>query len=518
MRQVFKQKTITFFLSLLAATFILLTGAASGHENIFSLKESDQVVETGVDSRTFFPMVGREVCQIYPTSQFSLQIAALHLIAPLAGNTVLGEDAQLDQTFISLTEALKESGAGWTRLYVSWAQIEPQPPQPGQPPVYHWAWYDGRIRHIVEMGVQPFLTVGVAPDWAADTPCSPIYEARMADFTRFLTDIVNRYKLPPYNVHTWELVNEPDGVSPDSWQGGLGCWGMDGDKYASMLQAAYSTIKAADPHATVLMGGIAYDHFYEYQEEGLCGPECNFNRYFIDDVLQNGGGSFMDALNVHYFPAFADEWERWNIHPATCGNVHDGVGVPYYAGGIDIIAKTNHLRNRALVCYGVSKPVWITELAEHGPEGDSAALHKQAWYVVVGHTRSFAAGVQNVTWYALATYDGEDQGLLFENGEPKPGYYAYQTLTSELTGFRYSETLAVNQGEAYAFRNGCGREKTVGWGAGSLIFAPASSLRVVDLFGQETFIQDGGLGDWDGLVNGQIHVQLNPDPNYFEVR
>jgi hypothetical protein len=462
-------------------------------------------------------------------SPFSLQIAAIHQVSPTnlqsdseAGGSLRVMTISEEQEFFTqeayerLTDALRDSGAGWTRIFLQWTEIEPEPALPGQPPDYNWDWYDGRIEQIARTGVQVVATVGVAPYWAAETPCSPFYDQHMATFARFVSDVVERYSAPPYNIKHWELINEPDGVAPDSWQYGWGCWGLDGDKYAEMLAAAYPAIKAADPLATVLLGGMAYDHFYEYQEADLCGEECNFNRYFIDDVLAHGGGQFFDALNYHYFPAFAPEWERWNLHPATCGNVHDGVGDEYYAGGIDLIAKTNHLRNRTLVCHGADKPVWVTELAEHGyPD----TLIDQARYVIVGNVRALAADVKNITWYALVTVnDPFEQGLLDNDWNPKPGFRAYQALTSQLTGYEYIQSLAVtNGGEAYLFRNPCGQEKAVAWGTGIVTFSPANLVRVVDREGIETLVYDGGAGDADGQVNGSISLQLSEDPLFIQV-
>jgi hypothetical protein len=85
----------------------------------------------------------------------------------------------------------------------------------------------------------------------------------------------------------------------------------------------YTAIKAADPEATVVMGGLAYDRFTEYD-----GP---FLRYFSDEVMQNGGGAYIDVLNIHYFTDFHVEWKRWvpPANPPTCGIVHGDVGTTY---------------------------------------------------------------------------------------------------------------------------------------------------------------------------------------------
>jgi hypothetical protein len=36
-----------------------------------------------------------------------------------------------------------------------------------------------------------------------------------------------------------------------------------------MLSQAYAAIKTIDPSATVVMGGLAYDNFTEYVENGI---------------------------------------------------------------------------------------------------------------------------------------------------------------------------------------------------------------------------------------------------------
>jgi hypothetical protein len=71
--------------------------------------------------------------------------------------------------------------------------------------------------------------------------------------------------------------------------------------------------------------------------------------------------------------------------------------------------------------------------------------------------------------------------------------------------------------EGYVFRNGLGHEKFVVWSwgealeSGSLTFAPASGLRVVDRQGQETSVRDGGPGDVD-QVSGSVTIQLPAVP------
>ena len=459
-----------------------------------------------------------------PESPFSNEIAAIHQIVPdelWATPERARAEAEwlerIDEGFPTLVEALADSGACWTRVELKWSQIQPEPP-PADYDFDELAWFDERLQLLADSGVQIIALVHGVPDWAGEEAAGPIYQEQVPDFAQFLTDLVSRYKQPPYNVHHWQLFNEPDQTEQEGWPGG---YGFDGDLYADMLAQAYPAIKAVDSSAIVLMGGIAYDMFEEYEESD--GP---FYRYFPDDVMAAGGGSFIDATSFHYFPDFVREWERWNIYgPPTCGIVDDGLGTSYYAKGIDIIAKTRHFRNRMRVCAGVDKPIWLTELGEHGFDGDLPSLEQQARYVLQGYARALAVGVENITWFALVSppYDYHQQGLLYEDDwSPKPAFYTYQTLTYELAGFQYSHTLDVPKVEGYVFRNDSGLEKVVAWSwgevheSGSLTFAPASQLQVVDREGQLSLIRDGGPGDAD-QVPGSVTIRLPavpvvPDP------
>jgi hypothetical protein len=480
----------------------------------------------------YLPLVGNKMCLANgeQASPFSLQIAALHqisaqMVASLSSIGAYDEINRLDRelldaAFPTLLDALKESGAGGTRIYVKWSEIEPVEPQAGQPPVYDWASYDDKLRLIAETGVNIIATIADAPGWAAATPCTPFGGATNQQFAQFMSDIVSRYSQPPYGVKTWELINEPDNTWPNGYNGGLGCWGFNGKEYAAVLKTAYPAIKSADPQATVLFGGVAQDWFTEY-----AGP---FYRYFPDDVMNNGAGSSYDAFNFHYFPDFTGEWERWDPNsqdrkmgwlPApTCGDEFDGKDTAYEAGGIDVIAKATFLRNRMQACFGSSKPIWITEIAEHGYENDPSSLDKQARYVIQGNVRALAAGVKNITWYALSTpNDSYQQGLLNDDWTPKPAFYAFQTLTKELKFYTYSRTLTIPGGEGYVFQDGCGTEKTVAWGAGASLWLNGwTKAHTVDYLGNSQTIQDGGAGDADGRVDGSISLSLTAGPMFFE--
>jgi O-glycosyl hydrolase len=481
------------------------------------IAQPGQIASAG-NSGVFLPLV----LQGYKPpsdSPFWIEIADLSQINPsgVAAPTAMSEAewrSYLAEVFPTLVNALVESGAGGTRISLLWVEIEKSMPVPGQPPNYSWTWYDARIREIARTELKIIGKVGQPPSWASTSPCPPIDADHLDEYARFLTDLVNRYKAPPYHIKYWELANEPDSTGAY----GNSCWGNHGAEYAAMSAIAYSAIKAADPEAFVLMGGIAYDWFTEYN-----GP---FNRYFPDDVMTNNGSLYFDALNIHYYPDFHAEWERWDPNspdrikgwlPApTCGIVDDGQGTPYNAGGIDLIAKASHFRNRMSTCFGVNKPLWVTELADHGIVTDTASLNQQARYVIQGNVRGMAAGVIKIVWWALTT-PNNDQSLLFADLSPKPAFTAFKTLTAELRGYQYLATVNTTNVEGYVFSSQTQANKTVAWGSGIMKFTPASQLRVVDRFGNVSTVNDGSTSDQDHRVNGSIQLQMSIDPVFIQV-
>jgi len=502
----------------------------------------DIQTENSKEYSFYLPFVGGGNTQVINPPEgnpFWIEIAAMHQIPTSSmENPQLLSKSELKsliaEAYPTLIEALVESGAGGTRVYIEWDEIEPNAPT-GDVPQYNWSWYDARLSQIGATGLGTIVAIGEIPSWAGEFPCSPIHPDRLDEFIRFLTDIVNRYKSPPYNVKIWEVINEPDSTWNFTSSGGIGCWGYHGDDYANMLSLAYPAIKAADPEAVVVQGGIAYDWFnrdsYPPETEGNFGP---FYRYFSDDVMAAGGGSYFDVMNLHYFPSFAPEWERWDpnspdrqngwIPAPTCGDLFDGLGVEYQAGGKDLIAKASHYHNRMEACYGLGQPLWVTEIAEKGLSDQPWSLANQARYVIMGNVRGLAVGAEKIVWYALTTpNDSYDQQLLFNDWSPKPSFFAYKTVTSELNGYYFKEKLYVRDQdgdlivEGYVFENSSEDEKVVAWGRGSLTFSPANKLRIVDRDGNVSWIQDGGTGDRDDSNNGSIEYKTTIEPVFITV-
>ncbi|MBN1659272.1 MAG: cellulase family glycosylhydrolase [Anaerolineae bacterium] len=376
-------------------------------------------------------------------------------------------------------------GAGWIRIPLSWGKVEPQNSTPDQ---YRWSpRLDAEIAELSRQGVRTILTLSQNPDWAATYPGGPIDRTDLSELAEFMAAAVARYGAPPYNVKHWEFYNEPD--NGDDYFAGLGEVGYFGytpDAYVDILRAVYDPIKQVDPEAQVVFGGIAYDAW----DDPWGGP---FVKTFLDEVLHQGGGTYFDVMNFHYYFAFAENWQDY---------------------GIDIVGKVNHLREK-LASYGVHKPFICTEtgMLSNGEGGKET----QARYVPQVMARSRSADLDTVIWFQLvdsSVLGAQLWGLVDPAYIPKPSYAAYQVAVDQLRWTSFVQTVrADGEMEVYEFETPTTRV-LVAWSNDDLshdLALDAAQLVRVDKFGNETMIRDGD----DGLVDGVIHVAIDPSPVYL---
>jgi hypothetical protein len=429
---------------------------------------------TPFSSTIFLPVVYRYSYWQAPESSFGLQVYA---------------DRREQTTLLRAGEA----GASWVRIPLFWGEIEPENTTPEH---YQWpSYYDEWLTHLAGQNFRLILTVTGNPPWAATYLAGPIDKVELAEFVEFMEAAVGHYGAPPFNVRYWEFYNEPDNSDPVCAPAGCAVWGDEPAAYAEMLAAVYGPVKAVEPEAQVVLGGLAYDRF---TSEGG-----SFVESFLDGVLENGGGDYFDVMNFHYFPPFAPKWD------------------PY---GPDIIGKATYLRNK-LAEYGVFKPFICTETGtwSDAPHGGTDEL--QSRYVPKVFARSMAADLEIAIWYKLIDdgYLGPPMwGLVNTDLSPKPAHSAYQTLARQLAPADYVRTLGpgelgTDQIEAYEFAAVDGSATIiVAWAqdeSNQALVLQSDSVIVVDKFGIQTQIRDGD----DGVTDGQIHLSIGPSPVYLRL-
>ena len=421
--------------------------------------------------------------------------------------TVFGAEA-LTFTDPALIQLAVDARISWLRIPAfNWSEIEPTAPVDG---VHTYDWNqvpESSLQNIADNHMYAIATVKMTPLWAQKYPgeyCGPIAESYLDDFAEFLSAAVQRYSQPPYNVHYWELGNEPDvdpDLLPDPYSV-FGCWGDDDDEYygggyyAEMLKVAYPAIKAADPDAQVLIGGLLLDC-----DPG--DPDCRNPKLprFFEGILRNGGGAYFDIVGFHGYSHYWDgvpideNWPSWDQR-----------------GGV-VLGKSNFLRE-VMTQYGIDKPLFHTEgavlCAENNPEcnppGD-AYENVKAEYVIWLYARALANDFESSIWYTLDGRGWRHGGLIGDTSDPNPAYDALRFMTQELAGADFLRQPEVENENLRAYEFSVPDKKVwVVWSADGVahhLNLPAGYTQVLDMFGNLITPSDDSLG-----VKSPVYIEL----------
>ena len=135
--------------------------------------------------------------------------------------------------------AVRDLGAGFSRVILFWQQLEPQKGQ------YDWSSLDTYVNELRSPD-EGFITLYAASTWATQVPAvlMPAAPARDPDdYYRFVFETVSRHR---GRVRYWGNDAEP--TNPAFWSGGK-------EKFVEQLRLFHRAVKAADPEALVVLGG-----------------------------------------------------------------------------------------------------------------------------------------------------------------------------------------------------------------------------------------------------------------------
>lgn len=353
-----------------------------------------------------------------------------------------------------------ELGVRWIRLdSVSWEKVQPTRDAP-----YDWSalsWFEQELIAANDAGLRPIVIVNDSPHWATinvpwPTSCGAIRADRFADFAALMAALAERYSKPPYNLHDWEMGNEPD-VDPAFVPADAvwGCWGnrndpyYGGEHYGNMLKAVTPAIRAADPHATIWLGGLLLNT-YASTTPGHGNPE-----RFLEGVLRAGAAPYFDIVPYHAHSVYQGRFKD-----------HSGLNGGWTPYGGPAFGKPIYLRT-VMAKYGVDKPLVLNEAAlgicdSCTPTADF--YQAQADHVARTFVRTLAADVDGAYWFTLDGPSWRYSGLLDQQRNPQPAFYAFETLITQLEGATLPP-VPVDYGpgvEAYRFSKG-GRVVDVLW-------------------------------------------------------
>lgn len=387
----------------------------------------------------------------------------------------------------ALTDAnaqlLRGAGAVWVRRNaLQWALVEPKEG------MRNWAAVSAleqEMQVAAERGLRLILIIRETPGWAQRNPgfsCGPIRANKMAAFGAFMRDAVARYSAKPYGVMHFEIWNEPDvqtgliaGDSP------FGCWGDDNDPfygggyYAQALKIAYPQLKAANPQAQLVLGGLLLG----------CDPDnppangaCPEGRFF-EGVLKAGGGNFLDVVNFHGY-------DYWDVAPGKYSNANwHSTSV---ADGPVLIAKARFLKS-VMERYGVTgKPLFNTEsamLCGKCPQIPAEYEQTKTAYMPQAYATAQAEGLTVNMWYSLEGWRGTN--LIDGAGKPLPAYTALKVASANLGKAAFVGAQTGYPGVwVYEFTNS-GKHLWVAWSADAqpkVITLPRTPARAFDSLGK----------------------------------
>lgn len=459
--------------------------------------QSKQANETGgtANTTTYLPMV---------QNRFD---ASLGL--PIFGVQMYGPTSNTSKYY----DALQGSNATWVRVEISWASAEPTLTAP---PSYQWDAIDAGLAAARPDfgGYNIVATVNRAPAWAATYDTGPINPNNLENFAEFMGALVERYDGDGIDdapgspvVLYWEMYNEPDSNSivDATFSPPVG-WGNHGEQYAFMLEEIYPAVKAANPQAQVVFGGIAYDF--------LKSDGGKFVESFLTDVLDAGGDLYFDVMNFHSYPAF---YTRWTDNQ-----------------GPGLLEKANVIRS-VLASYGLDKPIIITEAGWHDNNASGPSIpgspQIQSRYVVQLFTQSMAADLDLMIWWMLYDVGGGypyNTGLVTNDDPPveKLAYQVYQTAVAELSTAHFVKTLPTSQTgnslmEVHQFNDNVhNRTLYVAWlnrvdtTATASLRLPVSSATVKNSITGNVIVRSDGN---DGVMDGFTTFTVGANPLFIEV-
>jgi hypothetical protein len=370
---------------------------------------------------------------------------------------------------------------------------------------YDWsklAGLEDELTAARAVGIQPIVTIQLSPAWAQKVPnyaCGPIRQDKFEAFAAFMEQLVQRYgSATPYRVRYWQIGNELD-LAPEEtvFDNIYGCWGdlndpgYGGGYYAEMLKVVYPRLKAADPNARLMIGGLLLE-CDPYNADPCTNERRKKSGYFLQGVMDAGGGDYFDYVDVHSYAEFRSDL------PSKMHSFYDWSGP---LGGTGLPEKVAFAR-QVMAQKGYNKPVFIGEVALKCKEPAGECLDASAAFVPRVYAEAYRLGVVGQVYYLLVA-DSANYALLKSDLTPRPMYESYKVLSDNLHSARFERLVTDYPGVSGSEFNQNGtRLFQIVWssdGTDRTISTPAGFIRATDKFGQ--LIEP---------VNGQLTIGWSP--------
>jgi hypothetical protein len=190
-----------------------------------------------------------------------------------------------------------------------------------------------------------------------------------------------------------------------------------------MLKQVYPQVKAANPQAQVLVGGLLLDCD---PVNPPAGEQC-IPAGYLEGILRNGGGDFFDGVSYHAYDYYTGPFEygniKWNSNWDSSGPV--------------VISKARFLRSVLAAYRHPEKYLLNTEAgilcgrdaSEPECQTEEFALTK-AYYIAQANVSGAAEGLRANIWYSLTGWRGT--ALVDAKRKPNSAYTAFQFSAAQL--------------------------------------------------------------------------------------
>jgi hypothetical protein len=290
----------------------------------------------------------------------------------------------------------KVLGTHWVRMFAPWPDL--QPARGVFAP--NWLASYERVFRELPPATKVIIDVVDTPRWETGSSDEHMPPANPNDYAAFLGALAGRWA---GRVAAYEIWNEED--SPSWWTGA-----PDPAAYAQLLKTTYPAVKAADPSATLVLGGLTGNDFQ-----------------FLEGVYQAAGKGSFDAVGVHTDTA-CDVLSPYDFLRGPDNRMIPDSFLAYREVHATMLAN------------GDDKTIWMTEMgwrttnavcsegafAGHKPEG--VTLAQQATFLRRAyHCLAQYPYVQIALWYPLWDEGALVSGLVRADGSRKPSFTAMRT-------------------------------------------------------------------------------------------
>ena len=408
-------------------------------------------------------------------NQLLTQTPARSLSQGLPGTVVpmgLGVNVHFDAASTTDNEIgrFADLGFRFVRLDLPWDLVE------RQKGLYDFSNYERIIGTLATHGIRPLCILDynnslyestAAP--APDVTGLHTDEARQA-FGRYAAAAVARFK--GYGV-VWEIWNEPD--NPPFWYPK-----PNPDEYMALVKVAIPAMRQVEADAFIVAPALT----------GL-EPKYQDAWNFLERCFVLGLPELVDAISVHPYRLGPPE-------SATFDYQRLRTLITRYAPG----GKENMPVISSEWGYSLT---WVSQ-------------EQQAAYFVRLFCINLMNGLPLSIWYDWQdgpdpSQVGDNFGIVTWNDQPKMVYFAAQTLTRELTGFRYTQRVPLASDADYAllFAHGTARRQVL-WTTGDphplTLPVSGSSATITSMTGEKRILP---------TTNGSLVLELTGSPQYLAV-